>query len=177
MLELQSTTLHQATKEYRKCYGRKPPPHFDRWLDLALHNGFALVDELDVVMQSLAPFRGVPPSTLQAQCDRALVQSPQYLLMYELQNSRVLTSQGTRASWFSTPVKPWLQDDWLDRLPNMRLAINVYDEPSVCVPRDTLDAAMRVADAGTAPKHPAPRQLERDVDQSLQFLNLGTQNA
>jgi Glycosyl transferase family 90 len=177
LLSRQSPSLDQAMKEYHRRYGRDPPPYFNRWFELAQQHNFALVDEFDVMMQSLEPFWGVPPSTLQILCDNILEQNPQNLLKYEVKNHHVSTSQGSQALWFGDSIGNWLQNEWLELLPDMSLAINVYDEPNVCVPRDALDYAMQLAASRRAHMPLAREVLESYRESSPRLLNLGSQDA
>jgi hypothetical protein len=60
----QSTTLKQAVLEYRRRYGRYPPPGFDKWWDYAEKNNVQLRDDYNQIFLSLLGFWGVRPSEL-----------------------------------------------------------------------------------------------------------------
>jgi hypothetical protein len=55
-LARQSTTVFQASKEYRKRYKRDPPKGFDEWFAFATENGSKVIDDYDQLMADLAPF-------------------------------------------------------------------------------------------------------------------------
>jgi hypothetical protein len=173
-LHRQSTTLAQATREYHRRYRRAPPPNFDVWYTIAQYQNFTLVDEFDSLMRALEPLWGVPPSTLRSFVSQALENHRDFLLRYDVREGHLTIEGGSRNSWFAEGMGRLLPSEWLRLLPDMALAINVFDEPSVCVPRDSLDEAMRRREAG--------HNLEVDAaeDQSVQpqrFLDIGKQNA
>jgi hypothetical protein len=53
----QSKTFGAAVKEYRRRYGRDPPKGFDDWWEFAQQWNVVMVDEYDVLMRDLEPFR------------------------------------------------------------------------------------------------------------------------
>jgi hypothetical protein len=177
LVSAQSKTLDQATKEYGKRYGREPPPNFDRWFELALKHDFLLIDEFDTVMRSLEPFWGVAPIILKAVCTNALAHFPDYLVKYEVMANMVLTTHGDKAPWFRQSVAQWLPPEWIGLLPNMTLAINIFDEPSVCVPRDTLENAMLLGRSKGSYKQDILDITEQDSSRSPRFLDIGKQDA
>lgn len=130
-----------------------------------------------MLMQSLEPFWGAPPSTLQTLCDNSLAQLPDQLIKYEIRDHQVSISQGDRAPWFRDSIRGWLSAEWLRFLPNMTLAINVHDEPSVCVPRDALERAMQLARSKASPRLLIREAAEQGTSRSPKFLDLGKQDA
>jgi hypothetical protein len=55
-LARQSTTVFQATKEYRRRYKRDPPKGFDEWFAFAKANGAKVIDDYDQLVSDFAPF-------------------------------------------------------------------------------------------------------------------------
>lgn len=64
MLAKQSETLDQAVVEYRTRYSLDPPDGFDEWFHYALSKKVKLVDEYDMLMDSLGPLRQLGPVEL-----------------------------------------------------------------------------------------------------------------
>lgn len=69
MLTRQSKTLGQAVVEYRTRYGLDPPDGFDEWFHYALSKKVKLVDEYDMLMDSLGPLRKLGPVELRRRTD------------------------------------------------------------------------------------------------------------
>ena len=173
ILARQSKTLEEATIEYARRYGRQPPPRFDEWFRLAQEHEFLMVDEFDSIMRSLEPFWGLPPSTLQMLTNNAVGQRPDRLIRYEVFNHTISASQGSEAPWFQEAMTSWLPNEWAGLVPNVVLAINELDEPSVCVPHDVLEEASRSA---RSRQKCGQSRLKAASRRSPMFLNIGKQD-
>ena len=176
LLSKQSRTTKEARTEYARRYGRQPPPHFDAWFELAMQHDFKLIDEFDGAMRSLEPFWGVAPSTLRTLTHNALVQLPSRLIKYEVINHQVSATQGSELPWLRQAIAEWLPSEWTNLVPNMTLAINVLDEPSVCIPHDVLSQALDRAhsrhDSGISTS-----QVSKHISRaSPRFLDIGKQD-
>lgn len=176
LLSKQSRTTKEARTEYARRYGRQPPPHFDAWFELAMQHDFKLIDEFDGAMRSLEPFWGVAPSTLRTLTHNALVQLPSRLIKYEVVNHQVSATQGSELPWLRQAMAEWLPSEWRSLVPNMTLAINVLDEPSVCIPHDVLSQALDRAhsrhDSGISTS-----QVSKHISRgSPRFLDIGKQD-
>lgn len=64
MLAKQSQTLDGAVVEYRRRYKLDPPDGFDEWFHYAMSKNVKLVDEYDMLMDSLMPLRQLGPMEL-----------------------------------------------------------------------------------------------------------------
>lgn len=64
MLGRQSQTLDEAVIEYRIRYALEPPDGFDDWYYYARTQNITLIDEYDMLMQSLEPLRALGPKEL-----------------------------------------------------------------------------------------------------------------
>jgi hypothetical protein len=62
LLARQSTTPEGAVVEYRRRYGRVPPPGFERWFAFAREHSSPIVDDYDEMMRSLEPFWKMAPA-------------------------------------------------------------------------------------------------------------------
>ena len=176
LLSKQSRTTKEARTEYARRYGRQPPPPFDAWFELAMQHDFKLIGEFDGAMRSLEPFWGVAPSTLRTLTHNALVQLPSRLIKYEVVNHQVSATQGSELLWLRQAMAEWLPSEWRSLVPNMTLAINVLDEPSVCVPHDVLSQALDRAhsrhDSGISTS-----QVSKHISRgSPMFLDIGKQD-
>ena len=141
MLSQQSATLSQAVREYKRRYGRSPPPGFDRWFEIAQSKDFRLIDEFDVIMETLEPFWGLSPTAL-----RERIKS------VELQDAMIgiqVNSSGLTYSvehHYAATLKQWTEPDvWGDILPDVKFVISAFDEPRVVAPYDTIERAMAFA--------------------------------
>ncbi|KAF5024065.1 hypothetical protein F66182_3861 [Fusarium sp. NRRL 66182] len=52
----QSTTYPAAVDEYRRRYGLDPPPGFETWYNFAVQNHSPIIDEFDLIYDSISPF-------------------------------------------------------------------------------------------------------------------------
>ncbi|KAL4079990.1 glycosyltransferase family 90 protein [Scleroderma yunnanense] len=59
-----STTYKQLVSEYRRRYGRAPPPGFDKWWKYVREHNVQLPDEYDQIYVDLQPFWGIKPTDL-----------------------------------------------------------------------------------------------------------------
>lgn len=149
LLTKQSQSIAAANAEYIKRYGIEPPPHFDRWFQLAQQNDFILIDEFDTIMESIKPFRALLSSQIRRVLELALAQAPDQLLRYEIRDGKFSAEVGSKSSWFADSMRSFLPMDWLSLVPDMTLAINVYDEPQVVIPKPIVDQLMTSASAST----------------------------
>lgn len=69
MLAKQSQTLDEAVIEYRTRYNLDPPDGFDGWFYYAKSQNVKLMDEYDMLMDSLEPLRQLGPVELRRRTD------------------------------------------------------------------------------------------------------------
>ncbi|KAJ5721341.1 uncharacterized protein N7483_009275 [Penicillium malachiteum] len=171
MINTQSQTLEACCAEYERRYGRKPPPHFDTWFQVAQEQGFLLVDEFDSMMATMEPLWGVAPSDIRARVEN-VIEASQGQGMY-----RLTVSEGSFTNignWMSSVFGTWFKPNVLETLPNMTLAMNTMDEPKVVVPHDMLSHAMKTA-RNRRKDTPSPGK-NPDLAQHVDFLSIGKQN-
>jgi Glycosyl transferase family 90 len=143
LLSGQSKTLEEAVREYSRRYGRRPPPGFDRWYAIAQERGFLLIDEFDTIMQSLEPFWGVAASTLRARY-RSIENAPD-LIEFKVRKDKV---DYTKDHYHAEFLMEWMNyTTWGDILPEVNFMISTLDEPRVVAPYDTVDLAIKNAEA------------------------------
>lgn len=156
MLEGQSQTLDRAVKEYRRRYGRRPPPQFDKWFELAYSENYVLIDEFDSIMETLEPFWGMRPAVIRSLV-KSSVNAAQIAHLTVRDNSVTVSSY----HWLTSTIEGWLnKPDWLALLPDMELAINLLDEPRVVAPFDVIAEARKAAGSW----HPSHNDSASDED-------------
>ncbi|KAF8126772.1 glycosyltransferase family 90 protein [Boletus edulis] len=162
-LARQSKTLPEAVAEYKSRYGRDPPRGFDHWWEFAKERDFKLVDEFDAIDEDLAPFWTLSGEELRRRT-YLLGHLPSITLVriqdgnvsdVPIDKAYVDTELGYRSRGFRE-----LLENFLDKLPNMDLAINAKAEGRVLVPwehlqfpnftlQDTSDDMKRMLDGFT----------------------------
>lgn len=72
-LELkQSRSLTDAVAEYKRRYGRPPPPGYDKWYKFATENAVPWIDEYDFLTKSVDPYWQIKPKILRESIDHVL---------------------------------------------------------------------------------------------------------
>lgn len=56
LLQRQSQNYTAAEQEYRRRYGREPPPGFEGWYEFAAAHESPIIDEFDAIYESVSPF-------------------------------------------------------------------------------------------------------------------------
>lgn len=131
----QSKTLQQAVTEYRRRYGIPPPPNFNKWFEFAQAKGVQLVDEFDMIYESITPFWGLKPSTIRERAAEALGFN-NALLGIQIRNGRITHIDGG-ADW-QREATAGMMGKFLKWLPDMDLCFNLHDESRVVVPHDDM---------------------------------------
>lgn len=173
MINKQSRTLSACCAEYERRYGRKPPPHFDKWFKAARDRDFLLTDEFDSMMAAMEPLWGVAPSDIRARLEN-VISASQGEGMYRFTVSQGKQSFTNPQNWMGSIFNYWFSPEILQTLPDMTLAMNTMDEPKVVVPHDMLSYAL---DAAHAPRQgPVLPGKYPDLAQHVDFLDIGKQN-
>ena len=125
----QSKTLAAACKEYVKRYQRRPPKGFDKWFERARDYEVILVDEFDMLMQSLEPFWSIPSDEMRK---RMRLGSSQDVLNIRFKGWNITKSRPDH--WYTIELVKAIEV-FSDIFPSldMELAFNHYDEPRVLV--------------------------------------------
>ncbi|KAK9621748.1 hypothetical protein V6Z98_006457 [Aspergillus fumigatus] len=173
MVARQSKTLEDACAEYERRYGRKPPPHFDRWFQAARENKFLLIDEFDVMMEAIEPLWGVPAADILGRVENALNAGQMSMIRFAISDHHVSHSMDNHAPWMADQITGWFSQEMLDTLPDLVFAVNVKDEPKVVVAHDALEQVL--SQARTALHNSIGRDPE--LSQQVKFIEVGRQNA
>ena len=136
LVDGQSKTLEEATKEYIQRYLREPPPGFDKWFAYAKSKESVLIDDFDIIDDNLKPFWQISPQRLLESIDH----------VSEIENL-ALRKCGFSHGEYHGQGGGWIVDD-LGKLlsevsqdiPDVEFAFDVVDEPRVVIDRHTLDA-------------------------------------
>lgn len=173
----QSKTLEEAVSQYKQRYGRLPPPGFDKWFAIAQEKGFLLIDEFDTIMESLEPYWGVPPSTLQAHYV-AMRRAPA-LVEFAIRNGK---AEHMSDHYHAANLMRWMNHTtWGSILPDMNFMISTLDEPRVVAPFDTVDLALKNANtekkAGARKSNQDAQHKAHRPGQHVKWVSVGRQNA
>ena len=132
----QSTTLTEATAEYKRRYKRSPPPGFNTWFNMTQANDVILTDEFDLAMANLEPFWSLSPKEIRRRAAMAL------------EGNNIITTTIRDHHFDILPRREMADRDhdmtkrfeqFARYLPDMDIPVNVLDEPRVLVPHDRLE--------------------------------------
>ncbi|KAI0406733.1 hypothetical protein F4802DRAFT_557333 [Xylaria palmicola] len=166
----QSKTLAQAVTEYRRRYGIPPPPNFDKWFEFALAKDVQLIDEFDMIHESITPFWGLKPATIRDRAAEALG-FDNALLGIQIRNGRITHMEGG-ADW-QREATAGMMGKFLKWLPDMDLCFNLHDESRVVVPHDDMARLVRTARDVNMPAANIPKPKNRFTEKP-NGLNDGT---
>ncbi|KAG9026087.1 Glycosyltransferase Family 90 domain containing protein [Tulasnella sp. JGI-2019a] len=151
-----SRTLHDAVSEYKRRYGRSPPPGFDKWWQYVLMNRVALPDEYDQIHKDLEPFWGIHPDELRTRQTAAESRRDAFTIAVtdgkaaftsttSTPNEESLSEEGSRRAMVQLEVLQFLAK-WL---PDLRASFSVLDTPSLLLDHDYHRAAVNAARSRT----------------------------
>lgn len=129
----QSQTFSEAVAEYRRRYGRKPPPGFDQWYKFATLNEVQWIDEYDYLTRSFEPFWKAPPHVLRDYINQTV--DGNHFKMFntlEINNHVATLSKGS----FQHRQLVELLQPVVNFLPDLKAVLNEADEPRVLIPYD-----------------------------------------
>lgn len=147
-LKRQSTSLEEAVSEYKKRYKIPPPPNFDKWYYFAREKNVQLIDEYDIIYNSLLPFWSVAPSIIRGRAREALGFN-NALMGILIRGGRVVNVQGGE-EWLQEATQGMMKD-FVHHLPDMDLPFNTHDEPRVILPHDDLRRLVEFATTNALP--------------------------
>lgn len=154
-LDRQSKTLEEAVAEYRRRYGIPPPPNFDKWYAFAKSRGVQMIDEYDIIHQTLTPFWGLKPKTIRTRAKESLGFNNNLLGLLIRKGSVAKVDGGNE--WQQEATKG-MMEGFVKYLPDMDLCFNIHDEPRVIVPYEDLS---RLVDTATDIKMPAANAVAK----------------
>ncbi|KAI0969288.1 hypothetical protein F4678DRAFT_170091 [Xylaria arbuscula] len=138
----QSKSLGQAVTEYRRRYGIAPPPNFNKWFEFAQAKDVQLIDEFDMIHESITPFWGLKPATIRERATEALG-FDNALLGIQIRNGKITHMDG--GSDWQREATAGMMGKFVKWLPDMDLCFNLHDESRVVVPHDDMARLVRKA--------------------------------
>ncbi|KAG4439907.1 hypothetical protein IFR05_004631 [Cadophora sp. M221] len=141
----QSKSLAEAVMEYKRRYGRPPPPGFDDWYRFAVENKVQLIDEYDYMTNSLEPYWKMPARVLKEYVDQALSLDNTRLNTLTVKNKEAKLSGGS----FQHAQLVKLIQPIVHLLPDFKAPLNEPDEPRILTPHDSV-----YSDASYVAGHP-----------------------
>jgi hypothetical protein len=137
ILRQQSQNLEEAESEYRRRYEIPPPEGFEKWYEYARTHRSPIIDDFDVMMTSLKPFRAYQASNCEYQ---HLEQTKPGFITVCIENGTVgFADQNPSERDLKHKIILPLVDELSDfgtHLPNMCFYLNTYDEPRQVMPLD-----------------------------------------
>lgn len=127
MVDHQSSDLTSAVAEYRRRYGRNPPPGFDEWFEFARSRGSLIIDEYDDIYNMLEPFWDVSPAVLRKAIEFVSVNDPDAIGYIKVTDGIV---QKNKTGWIQDGFLNLLEPV-IDRLPDVEIMASGADEPLV----------------------------------------------
>lgn len=139
--QAQSTTLQEATAEYRRRYSREPPPGFDKWFEYARKQDSVLIDNFDQINHDLRPFWRIDPKRLRKNIDFMAREHSYACLLREVKNGELFAE----GEGYFAHVDEWkeLLQPFINDLPEMRFIISQSDEPRVIMDPELLETGGR----------------------------------
>ena len=138
LLARQSKTFKAAASEYLRRYHRHPPPGFKGWYEFAVKHNSPIIDEFDIIDESLAPFWNL--SGVEVRRRLAGVRESNGPFLQHCESVGGQLSDGCQA--LGPELLPWLEEAGVwSLLPlGWGLMISDMDEPRI-LPSNGVDAA------------------------------------
>jgi hypothetical protein len=133
----QSQNYTAAHDEYQRRYGIEPPPGFDAWYEFAKSHLSPIIDEFDMVYETISPFLRLSGKEVLETMSRAqgAVNSDLWLCSFSGQQAKTRCSHPVRS--FDRHVQVLfdrLFEDLRGVLPDAKFLVNHLDEPRVLIP-------------------------------------------
>jgi hypothetical protein len=133
LLERQSKTPPQAEEEYRRRYGRPPPPGFRQWVQFAIAARSPIIDDYDIIDEALASYYKMKPQHFLDLMDRA-VNHPQHgkeVALCQFEDGKFKRSEHCQNEGWFNDMEKTLGSGIAANIPNMKFFISYLAEPSV----------------------------------------------
>ena len=126
-----STSFRNTLKKYRRNYGRHPPPGFTDWYKYARKRNVHNIDDFQQIMDDLRPFWAIEPATIRNLAANMWRDEDQGISGVHIRDHKI--AKENNGNWRSeTFVK--LIKKFVNKLPDMDIALNRLDQPRVVVP-------------------------------------------
>lgn len=132
LLSRQSTSFEMAVSEYLRRYRRDPPPGFEGWYDYATKHDSMIIDDFDIIDETLAPFLRMSGVEVKRRLDHARDSIPLILHCrpsdHQQQAGCDPLGEGILESLWEAGI--------LQHLPELDILISGIDEPRVLLRSD-----------------------------------------
>ena len=126
-----SKSFRDTVKNYRRKYGRHPPPGFTDWYKYARKRNVHNIDDFQQIMDDLRPFWAIEPATIRSLVANMWRDKDQGVSGIHIRDHKIVKEHN--GNWRSeTFVK--LVQKFVNKLPDMDIALNSLDQPRVVVP-------------------------------------------
>lgn len=141
-----SKSVTEAAANYRKRYGRDPPPHFDRWYSYATLHESHVIDDFDNIHHDLLPFWSLTPAEIRLRTWEAYTNPWNGVGGMIIRNGRADVAPNVPGThrWMIDGIVHMV-DKFARWLPDMDLAFNLNDECRVAVAFAELDRMRKTA--------------------------------
>ncbi|KAJ4137187.1 hypothetical protein NW768_002768 [Fusarium equiseti] len=136
LLRNQSQTYETAVNEYKRRYAIDPPPGFDGWFRFAQQNQSPIIDDFDIIHNSISPFLKLSGQDVMDRMTK-LHQTPGsevWLCEFYGKTAKTICRHPHRSydRHYSLLFNKLL-GNLLGELPNVKFLINHFDEPRVVI--------------------------------------------
>ncbi|GAB7335604.1 hypothetical protein MBLNU13_g07933t2 [Cladosporium sp. NU13] len=137
LLSRQSTSFEIASSEYLRRYGRPPPPGFEIWYDFATRHDSLIIDEFDIINETLALFWSLSGAEVKRRLEKVHGPSISHCRPSERQDQAGCEPLGGEV------LQLLRKAGVLAQSPEMNILINEMDEPRVLGEGDNSLVEMR----------------------------------
>ena len=126
-----SLTFKETVSKYRRQYGRHPPPGFEKWYLYAREKNVFNIDDFEQIMDDLRPFWALEPKVIRTLAAHMWEKPDEAVSGIHIRDHKIVKQ--SLQSWRSETMVT-LIEKFIDRLPDMDIAMNRADQPRVVVP-------------------------------------------
>lgn len=139
LLSRQSATFEVAALEYLRRYRRDPPPGFEIWYEYATRHRSVIIDEFDIIEETLAPFWALSGSEVKRRLENERDTGPSlsYCRPFDGATHAGCKSLGGELSLLLS------EPELLQHLSEVGMLINTLDEPRVLPERSSRSVGTR----------------------------------
>jgi len=157
LVQRQSKNYTAAHAEYRRRYSVEPPPGFEDWYNYAVRHESPIIDDFDIIFETISPFLRLSGLEVSAMMDRVL-KTPDHNLWScvftgETAETRCTHPWRTNDRHISTSFNDLL-GNLPGVLPDLKFLVNHLDEPRVLVPPASLQGDIQHFKATNMPGRP-----------------------
>ena len=129
--ENRSKSFRDTVRNYRRRYGRHPPPGFTDWYKYARKRNVHNIDDFQQIMDDLRPFWAIEPAKIRNLAANMWRDEEQGISGIHIRDHKVVKENN--GNWRSHTLVKLIQR-FVKYLPDMDIALNKLDQPRVVVP-------------------------------------------